>query len=158
MTSHIDVIIEDCSKIRIYCLIHFDFSANILEETMIWLDSSDERMAWLESVDVLDTNGWMLMDENLKTQLNSTNQCLGVIIREEISTTNVTAKLTSMDCNKEASLMCSLPATQFTIPLDKKKLPCLPKNTSTVMRRKRKSETKEEEEESQNRGKLRIYF
>ena len=36
---------------------------------MIWLDSSDERMAWLESVDVLDTNGWMLMDENLKTQM-----------------------------------------------------------------------------------------
>ena len=111
---------------------------------VLWLNSEGQNMNEVISNGHQNTENWIHIGENLQSRLEKPNQCLGVIIYKENSCYGQTARLTSMDCNKQASFMCSITTSEFHIHPSKKELPCVYQNVSADDATRRKREVHED--------------
>lgn len=104
---------------------------------VLWLNAEGKNMNEVIGSGIAASH----MGENLQSRLEKPNQCLGLIIYKENSCYGQTARLTSMDCNKKASFMCSITTSEFHIHPSQKELPCVYQNVSTddATRRKREA-------------------
>ena len=112
----------------------------------MWLNSDDASYAWLEDVDTVQSNGSVFIEDNLQKRAAENNECLGLIIRKYEVNNNLTAEITSWDCNRKMSFVCSLDPTQFTNPTNRVKFPCLPRRQVGRVKR-----TSDEEGNKSNR-------
>ena len=99
----------------------------------MWLNAEESRIILKEKLDSFDDTKSVKMSENIN--LNSEDNCLGVIVNLDTQTKNVTAILTSWNCNVERSFICSLTKTNNTTPQKLNKFPCIPEPEKS--RRKR---------------------
>ena len=105
------------------------------------LNSGGNPESRLENLENMLAKGSFLVDDGLQTQIATTNDCLGLIIHKHEITKKLTATLTSWDCSRTTSLICSLDASQFTAPQMPVKFPCLPQ--TLLARVKRQSDDEE---------------
>ena len=89
----------------------------------------------LEKLEAIRSKGLLLIDDDLEAKINTTQDCLGVLIRKHEVTTEMTATLTSWDCSRKTSLICSLDSSQFTAPQKPVKFPCLPQSQTSRVKR-----------------------
>ena len=79
------------------------------------------------------------MDNNLQTNVVQANECLGLIIRKDELTNNLTARVTSWDCNQKTSFVCALDDSKVTSPTKLTGFPCIPQNQTTKQKREANS-------------------
>ena len=86
----------------------------------------------------MKTSGSIIVDENLQNEVTEKNKCLGLVIRKDEGNNRITAKITSWECNRKSSFVCSLDASQFNKPSKRQKFPCITQNKE--QREKRESD------------------
>ena len=99
------------------------------------LNSGESTSTLLENLEAIRSKGLFLIDDDLVERIKTTQDCIGVLISKHEVTKEMTATLTSWDCSRKTSLICSIESSQFTAPQKLVKFPCLPqRNRSRVKR------------------------
>ena len=88
-------------------------------------------------MDAIRKKGAFIIDGDIETRLATATNCLGIIIRRDNMTNNLTARLTTWDCDEKKPHICLLDASKFSAPQKPVKFPCIPQNQEA--RRKRTS-------------------
>ena len=97
------------------------------------MNSDKDTIDWLANVDEIQSNGSIIMEDNLLTQVVENNKCVVLSFHKEDN--NVATKLTSWDCKRKTSFICLLDESQFTEPIQLTKFPCI--SQKKVIRPKR---------------------
>ena len=108
----------------------------------MWLNSDHAPHEWLQKLDINQAGGSLIVDKHLQTTVVKTNECLGLIIRKDELNNNLTAQITSWDCNQQKSFVCSLDDSKFTSPTQLTGFPCIPHNQDARKKRQEEEEGK----------------
>ena len=70
---------------------------------ILWLNSEEKGTDWTESFRDPIARGLLSIDEDLKSQERSTNDCLAIKFKKKENSGPVSAILTVLNCNEKAN-------------------------------------------------------
>ena len=113
----------------------------------VWLQSpSEENKSWLDKIEKFVEKGQMIVDGNLKEELNKTHKCFNLAYRHDKNETLPSFILSSSECSENISVVCKTKKASPMIGYASKKphrFPCMQNETKyrekreTIFRPKR---------------------
>ena len=105
---------------------------------ILWLNSEERGTDLTERFRDQINLGLLTIDENLQTQVQSTNDCLALKVHKNENGGLISARLTTRNCNDRANVFCSIDLFQPKAVSTKPKFSCL-QSTSVLSANKTKN-------------------